>query len=174
MEPIYFSGREILEMAIRIEENGERFYSDAASSAKKDKLREIFKHLAEEEKKHRNFFENLKKVVSEETSAGIFSPYLEEASLYIRAFADTEVFTKPNEGKTFAKAAGDEKDALLYAIGMEKDALLFYYEFQKSIREKDRDILDKIIKEEKEHLKKLSGLKVELYGKQSLVKKAEE
>ena len=39
MDPVHFSGREILEMALRIEENGERFYADAARASRSDRLR---------------------------------------------------------------------------------------------------------------------------------------
>ncbi|MEK7313793.1 MAG: ferritin family protein, partial [Deltaproteobacteria bacterium] len=60
MDPIRFSAEEVLDMAIRIEENGERFYSDAARMSKKDNVRELLNSLAQEEFKHKKYFMELK------------------------------------------------------------------------------------------------------------------
>jgi rubrerythrin len=162
MDPVHFSGKEILEMAVRIEENGERFYTQAAGAAKTERLKELFSFLADEEKKHIAYFKEMKRQA--EGPRTIFDPYIEEAGLYLKAVADTEVFTRPDEGESLAQQVSDEKEALDIAIDMEKESLLFYYEFIKGVRESDRSILDRLIIEEKVHLKKLMGLKKELFG----------
>ncbi|MBI5560973.1 MAG: rubrerythrin, partial [Deltaproteobacteria bacterium] len=56
MDPVYFSGSEIIEMAVRIEENGGRFYTDASEATKDSKLKKLFQYLAGEEKKHLKYF----------------------------------------------------------------------------------------------------------------------
>ena len=48
---------------------------------------------------------------------------------------------------------------------MEKESILFYYELLKAIRDKDKALMNEIIDEEKIHLRKLTEMSVELYGK---------
>lgn len=165
MDPVHFSGKEVLTMAVRIEENGLRFYTDAARAAKSDGLRELFKVLAEEEGRHIKVFSELRRLVADDTVNEGFDPQLSEASLYLKAIADTEVFTKANKGKEVARQVHDEKEALKVAIDMEKDSLLFYYELQRLIREKDKAVLESLIEQEKEHVRKLTEAKTSLYGK---------
>ena len=165
MDPVNFTGREILEMALRIEENGMKFYGDASKASKNEKVKKIFRNLAEEEAKHIKIFTDMKKLMPEETVAEGFDPYITEASLYLRAIADTEVFASYEEGAKFAEEVGGEKEVLDYAIGMEKDSILFYYEFLKIVRDRDREVLDGLIDQEKSHLSRLSSLREELFGR---------
>ena len=163
MDPIRFSAEEVLDMAVRIEENGERFYSDAARMSKKDDVRELLNSLAQEEHKHKKYFVELK--ASVEKAPLSFDPFTEDVSLYIKALADSEVFTHPSEGRKFAKELKGEAPLLDFAIEREKDSLLFYYEIAKTVREKEGKVIEMIIEEEKTHLRKLSALKRELSGK---------
>ncbi len=165
MDPVHFSGKEVVQMAIRIEENGLKFYTDASRATKVPRLKELFMALAEEEAKHISVFSDIGKSVPEDAVAEGFDPYITEASLYLKAMADQEVFTHADEGKKLAEQIFDERAALDLAIDMEKDSLLFYYEMMKMIREKDAFVIEELIGQEKEHLKKLSRLKEELFGK---------
>ncbi len=164
MDPVHFSGREILEMALRIEENGKRFYADAARASRSDRLRDIFTFLVEEEKRHTEYFKGLLKGLDPEASQAVLDPYAEEARLYINALADSEVFTAADQGEVLANTVGGEKEALEYAIKMEKDSLLFYYELLSMVREKDRGVVNRIIQEEKKHLTKLNEVRKEIFG----------
>lgn len=162
MDPVHFTGKEILEMALRIEENGFKFYTDASKAAKTTRVKDLFRHLADEETSHIKVFSGFAKLAGNAPS-GPIDPDETDAPLYLKALADTEVFTKPDEGKKLAGKIGGEKDVLNFAIQMEKDSLLFYYEMSAMIREKDRAVLDNIITQEKEHLLKLSELRAELF-----------
>lgn len=164
MDPVHFSAEEVLNMAIRIEENGEKFYTDAAKTASEDKLKELFIFLATEEKKHTAYFRKLKDMTIKESVDEVFTDDFNDASLYIKAYADTKIFTEPEEGQALPAEVKTEEEALNYAIIMEKESLLFYYELLRAVREKDRDVLNEIINEEKAHLMKLSEAKVRLYG----------
>jgi rubrerythrin len=164
MDPVHFSGSEVIAMAIRIEENGLKFYSDAAKATKIPRLQELFKFLAQEETRHVSAFSEIKDSIPEDAVAEGFDPYIAEATLYLKAMADTEVFTHPNEGKLLANKIFDEEGALDLAIDMEKDSLLFYYEMRNMIREKDVHVIDSLIEQEKEHLKKLTAHKEELFS----------
>ena len=158
MDPVHFTGKEIIDMAVRIEENGLKFYTDAIKASESAAIRELFKVLADEEGQHIKTFLTLKKSLADDTAGGGFDPYADEASQYLKALADTEVFTSPSGGKKAAVRMHDANDVIEMAIGMEKDSLLFYYELQRMIREKDRHVLESLIGQEKEHLRKLNEL----------------
>jgi rubrerythrin len=164
MDPVHFTGREVLDMAIRIEENGMRYYTDAGKASASKEVKRLFKTLAEEEAGHIKAFTDLKRLASGDDYAA-FDPYVEEASMYLKALADTEVFTSPEEGRKLANAVRDEKEVLNVAIVMEKDSLLFYYEILRMIRERDRVVVERLIEQEKEHLGKLTGLLKALYAR---------
>ncbi len=156
MDPVHFTGKEILDMAVRIEENGLKFYTDASKASSSGAVKELFTVLAEEEGRHIKVFLDLKRSLAEDTAG--YDAYAEEASQYLKALADTEVFTSPDEGRKAAVMMHDAHDVIEMAIGMEKDSLLFYYEMQRMIREKDRQVLEALIEQEKEHLRKLTEL----------------
>lgn len=158
MDPAHFTGKEVLDMAVRIEENGYKFYTDAGKATKNRKVKVLFMSLAEEEAKHIRVFQDLKKLLSEKDLAESLNSYAEEASLYLNALADTEVFSSPSGGRMTGAEAGSPEEVVNIAIGMEKDSILFYYELQKMIREKDRAVLENLIEQEKEHLRKLTDL----------------
>ena len=46
MDIIHFSAKEVLEMAIRIEENGVEFYTRAGNATKSERLKELFIFLS--------------------------------------------------------------------------------------------------------------------------------
>ncbi|MCK4738913.1 MAG: ferritin family protein [Deltaproteobacteria bacterium] len=162
MNPVRFSAHEILDMAIRIEENGEKFYRAAAEAASDESLKRLFDFLANEEVNHTAFFTQLKKSASDDSSPPPFDPYVEETSLYIKALSDAKVFSGVIKGRDLGEAAKDTDLALDCAIEMEKDSLLFYYELERMVRERDKKTLEKIITEEKEHLIKLLEVKEDL------------
>lgn len=157
MNPVYFTGKELLDMAVKIEENGLRYYTDAAAAAKSADLKNLFGFLADQEKDHIKIFTGLRKLLAESGSDGTQADYGEEATLYLNALADSEVFTSPNEGARLAKTVKNEREAVELAIGMEKDSLLFYYEIQKMIRPQDASVLEHLIAQEKDHVRRLTA-----------------
>jgi len=60
-----FSGPEIIEMAIRTEENGQKFYNGYAERSKVEGVKSLFSFLADEEKKHIEDFNKLYEIVKE-------------------------------------------------------------------------------------------------------------
>lgn len=162
MDPVHFTGMEVLTMALRIEENGFEYYTGAARASKSKALKALFKTLAEQEKDHIRVFEKLKGHLPEREIPAASDPYADDAALYLNAIADTKVFTSPGEGKRLASRIKSERQALTSAIGMEKDSILFYYELLKMIRDRDRVVVERLIEQEKEHLRKLKQAFVDL------------
>ncbi len=161
MSSVKFTGSEVIEMALKIEENGLKFYTDAFKAAKDETTKALFKRLAIEEGHHIKIFADMKELVSDEYVSQGFDPYITEASEYLRSMADSEVFKSPEDGGKFAGEIANPAEVLDFAIGMEKDSLVFYGEYEKVIVEKDRPVLAALIKQEEEHLETLIELRKE-------------
>lgn len=159
---IEFSGCELTEMAIRIEKNGQDFYSELARRADEQELKKIFLRLVEEEKKHEKVFVELAEKIGKE---GGFCDFDDEAKKYLLAFADSEIFHDDNAGVRAAKNANSFLDAIDAAIITEKESILFYHEMLRYTKPNDRKYVEEIIEEERTHLFTLAHLKDELKAK---------
>jgi rubrerythrin len=155
-----FNINEIFEMAIRIEENGARFYRKAAENQSDDINREMLEKLAVMEDHHKLTFEKMKKTLSDaEQTETVFDPN-EESSQYLAAMADTH----GGEGSPSAADAltGKESidDIIQIAIGLEKESILFYLGLKDFVPPKyGQDKLDTIIAEERRHIIQLNGFR---------------
>jgi len=162
MDPAHFSGKEIIEMAVRIEENGLAFYKEAREAAKTVELKELFSYLSSEEEKHIDYFKGLFELVKDEAVHNLFDPYLEEEALYMRALVDSSLFINTDKERLTASALDDEERVLSLAIEMEKDSVLFYQGLADMVREKDKPVVRDIIAEERKHIASLNKLRGKL------------
>ena len=152
---ILFSGNEIIDMAVKIEENGRTFYLTAAQNIEDENLAATLKKLADDELEHKATFESLYK---SDEDYSLDPGYNEEIDAYIRAMAGAQVFAPGKSVAELARSAGDIFQVLALAMGAEKDSILYYSEMRHWVQPKDRDIIGKIIVEEKKHLQDLSDL----------------
>jgi rubrerythrin len=153
---IFFSGSELLEIAMGIERNGMAFYRALADKTGNRDVKDIYNHLAGEEKKHLDTFQGMS------DSLGQTKPpetYTEEYMLYLKSLVDSAVFSNVTEAQQKASKVFNEIEALDTGIQAEKDSILFYTELQNLVRERDRKVVLNILAEEKKHLRQLSGLK---------------
>jgi len=150
-----FEPSEIFQFAIRIEENGEKFYRQMVQKFEKPKVKELFSHLADEEVKHKKTYEEM---VSKIEKYEPFEAFPGEYFAYLRAYADKIIFTQ----KEFDEEIANIKDisaALDFAINAELDSILYYQEIKNLVPENQRSTIDKIIEEERRHFVKLSEIK---------------
>ena len=157
---VFFSMREVVEMAITTERSGQAFYQTAAKQVKEKSLKELFQYLAEEEAKHLKTFQALYNALKGKPEP---TPYnWEEAKLYLQALVDSRFFAGPDKAIKLAKEATSELEAVNSAINFEKDTLLFFYQTLELIKSQDQELVRKIIEEEKKHIRRLSTMKSEL------------
>lgn len=143
-----FNADEIFEMALKIEQNGEKFYRDSAAKiADPDSVRLLLK-LADMEVEHQSTFKGMQSALSAaDKKAMTFDPN-HEAGLYLASLANTKVFfekdidTPALEG-IFKAALAAEKDSIAFYLGM-KDLVP-----AGSGREK----VEEIIREEMRHIR---------------------
>jgi len=153
---VFFSGSELLEIAIGIERNGMAFYQALADKTGKSDVKDIYTYLAGEEKKHLDTFQGMS------DSLGQIKPpetYTEEYMLYLKSLVDSVVFSNVTEAQQKAGKVSNEIEAVDIGIQAEKDSILFYIELQNLVRERDSKVVLKILDEEKNHLRQLWDLK---------------
>lgn len=155
---VLFSGRDMLEIAVNIERNGEAFYQVAARSARRDSARTLFSYLASEETKHRATFQSLLDSLPAEPLPETYSG---EYALYVKALADNRVFTDEKGARALA-AASNELQVIDLALGVERDSLLLYWEMRGLLRRTDSPVVDRIMDEERAHVRKLTEVRGQL------------
>jgi len=155
-----FSGSDLIEVALSIERNGVAYYISLAESATNASLKDTYNHLADMELEHIKIFQHMLDL------AGKYQlPYAGEAAeeyeQYLKALVDSTVFTDDKVARQMAQKASRPAEAIQLALGAEKDSILFYSEMRDLVPKQDRPIIDKIINEEKSHIRQLSSLKRE-------------
>lgn len=146
---------DVLQFAIRIEENGEKIYRQFSQTMKNNDIKKLFSCLADEEIKHRRIFEDM---VSKIEKYQPPESYPGEYFAYLRAYADNIIFTHKNLDNELAGIT-DALAAIEFAMRREVDAILYYLEVKNFIPEDQHNVIYKVIDEERSHYLKLTELK---------------
>jgi rubrerythrin len=156
---ISFSGSELINIAIGIEGRGIVFYDVMAKSTQNEAAREVFNYLADME---RNHIETFKDMLEGADKFQIPTDESGQYTAYLRALVDSAVFSDDMVTSEMAAQAESDTAALELAIMAEKDSILFYYEMKEVMPQRAQTTVNKIIAEEKSHLRQLSELKKKL------------
>jgi rubrerythrin len=166
-----FNAHDVLEFAIRVEENGEIFYGEAARITSDVGARDIFQRLATEEAGHKRTF------VSMLANLGDYQPtetYEGEYLAYLQEYIDGKVIFKTHTGtaatsSTAAFAAGSKDPDLPrvhdtisvfdFAIQREVDSIVYYQELKVFVPEKYHKTVNAIVDEERKHFALLSEIR---------------
>ena len=119
---VFFSGSELLEIAVGIERNGMAFYQALAGKTGNRDVKDIYTYLAGEEKKHLDTFQGMS------DSLGQVKPpetYGDEYMLYLKSLVGSVIFSNVTEAQQKAGKISDESEALDTGIQAEKDSILF-------------------------------------------------
>jgi rubrerythrin len=150
-----FSVREVLDLAIQLETNGESVYRNAVDKIKNPDLVSLLIWMADEEARHMRWFSEVKKKY--ETNS--INPFMEEMG--------RQVFSGILGDKSFSHREVDFSrvdhldDLIGIFIEFEKDTILFYETLIPFIEDNDTlENIEKIIVEENNHIKKLQDFLV--------------
>lgn len=149
------TGDEIVEIAIRLEESGEQFYTAAAQRAASAACRALFEDLAEQERLHRRAFQQISRDVIE---LALAPDQWEQFQAYTGALLQQSFLSKPDSALNLAADATDERSALQAALSFEKETLLFFHELQEIVRGPGQLTVERIIREEKRHVQRLASM----------------
>ncbi|MGD0230308.1 MAG: ferritin family protein [Syntrophorhabdales bacterium] len=152
---------DVVNFAIRIEENGERFYREGAEIITNQSVKELFERLSQEEIVHRKTFERLL------SSLGDYRPpetYEGEYFAYLKDFIDGKAVFKDHPKIGQLAKTSSIAGALDFAIQREMDSILYYQEIKKFVGAGHTGAIDLIIDEERMHFALLSKLRREATG----------
>jgi len=158
---ISFSSGELIDIAIGIERRGIAFYDIMSKSTDNAAARDVFLHLANMEREHIEIFQDMLGEADMYPPAEVSTDEDEYAD-YLQTLVDNAVFTDDMLTSEMATQADSDIQALELAIGAEKDSILFYYEMRDLMPPQAHTKINKIIAEEKSHLRGLSELKKKL------------
>jgi rubrerythrin len=154
-----FEASDIVEVAVRIEENGANFYRYAVQLAAKEELKVLFQRLADEEVRHQRIFTELLAGMDRNLPP---EGYDGEYAAYLHNYVDNRlVFTTEAFTAELSKLR-DEASALDFAIQRELDAIHYYREIRELLPADQRQAIERIITEEKGHFIRLSAIKKQL------------
>lgn len=148
-----FSAKEIIELAIKIEKNGEAVYRSAIEKVPNPGLVSLLEWMADEEVKHANWFAELKHNLETKNE----NPFVEEMGheLFNEMLGDKNFSLKDVDFATI-----EEIDDLIETfIEFEKDSIIFYEVLKPFVEDPVvREYLNKIIDEEKHHIELLKEI----------------
>lgn len=149
------SATEIVDLAKQVEHAGEAFYRAAVEHSSDAATREIFAYLRDEEQRHARTFEELLGSLKDSMDGWRED---EQYLAYLQALADRQIFPDPESAREIVKELPDDLAAIEYALGFEKDSILFLHEMRTLVDKDGREVVDRLLAEERTHVRKLAAL----------------
>ena len=150
-----FDVAEVIDMGIEKEKKRRDFYGSVAEKFERKEIRELFERLRDWEETHIKKFSEVRESVKEPATA---ESYPGELEAYMNALIDDKLYDEVSPDR-FSGSVKDARDAIRYAIGFEKDAILFFNELLTYMKSPEREPVEKLISEEKQHIVYLSELR---------------
>ena len=156
---VLFSGQDMLEIAVNIERNGEAFYQAAMKAASENSTKAAFDFLAGEERKHLRTFQS---ILISLPPQPLPETYSGEYALYVKSLSDNQVFKDDKTARSMAAKAANDAEVVHLALSAERDSLLFYWEMKGLLRQDETPVIDRIMDEERAHIRRLTELERKL------------
>ena len=147
-----FSPQEILRIAVKVEEAGEKLYAKLEYETASSELAELWNYLREQEHKHREVFQTMLSAIGDYIVDNL-NPG--EYDKYVKAIASEYIFTPDVLEKKLQEGFANDLAAIKFAIDIEKESILVYEAFKEFVALNRHEVLDQIIREEKSHLTRL-------------------
>ncbi len=152
MSRLFFEATEAFEIALRIEQNGARFYKRAAASVPPGALRDVLAGLGAMEDDHEVRFEAMLARVAGGADAPVFDPD-DQTALYLCAMADGNVFGADEDFDAVFAEGATPASILEVALAREKDAVVFFSALRESAKAaRDQEAIGAIVREEVGHV----------------------
>ena len=146
-----FSAIEIIDLAIKLEKNGEAVYRGAIEKVSSPEFVPLLEWIADEEVKHADWFAQLKDNLETKNE----NPFVAEMSreLFGEMLGDKNFSLKDIDFSSIEKI----DDLIEIFIEFEKDSIIFYEVLKPFVEDPAaRDYLGKIVEEEKRHIERLN------------------
>lgn len=152
-----FNAAEVFKIAVEIEENGKKFYETALKVIDDVGVKKLFQELAAQEVEHKKKFQSLSSQLTPDVASPIVWDPDNDLDQYIKMMADQHVFISDAGLNEQLARVKDVRSALKLAIEFEKDSVIFFLSMLEATEgKKGQDLVELLVKEEREHLKRLS------------------
>lgn len=155
---ILFNPSEVFKVAVRIEENGEKFYRKMSEKFQDPEVKQLFTLLANDEIAHKKFYQEVLLKIGDYKP---YESYSGEYMAYLRSYADRVIFNQEAFEKQL-KEINDVESAIDFAIGAELKSIQYYHEIKELVPKENHQKVDRIIEEERKHFIKLSEIEKRL------------
>jgi rubrerythrin len=146
------NGEEAIQMAIALEEQGQRFYQWAAGQIEDDEPARMLRGFSEDEREHEMIFRNMAEKT--EPIQPLFDE--EEAEAYLGALVEDKVFPDQCQWEKRVDTFTGPVSIVNYAIQAEKDSIRLYTEMMIQAKTMGaKKTLRRVMEEEKGHRDKL-------------------
>ncbi|MBI4710822.1 MAG: ferritin family protein [Nitrospirae bacterium] len=138
----------VIEVAMKMETDAIKFYSEAAGRIKNNVGRKMFLTIAKDEERH---LENLSRLLK---------GFLDQAYEGISPVKNVKTVFKSMRDEMMQKvgATADELEAFKIAMQMEKEGIAFYKKTLSDLQSKEgKSLFERLVKEEEEHYNMFSN-----------------
>ena len=143
---------EVVNFAIERETESYALYKELSEKVAQDEAKKIFRVLMQEEEAHKTFYSAFLSGIEAKQSPGVSED--DEYAAYMRTLIDSRRTVKEP-----TIDLNNLTEVLDFAIAREKDAVLFYVGLENFVPNNDKPTVKTIIKEEGNHIVKLTSLK---------------
>ncbi len=158
-----FNISEIADLVIEKEKKRRDFYGLCAERFGDSKIKGLFVKLRDWEETHIKKFTEIRASMKDVRETEAFEG---EFSSYMQALLDDKLYNDVSPAK-FSANVKAPLDAVQYGIGFEKDSIIFFNEILSYTVDARKEVIKKLIEEEKQHIVYLVRLKEGLSGKTS-------
>ncbi len=145
-----FTVKDISELAVQLEKNGQKVYQEALKKVRDPRLVSTLQWLAEDEKRHAEWFSNLAET---EPNREVSAELEEMGRAMMKDALANQSFSL---GETDFSSLRSSRELIEVAVEFERDTVLFYTMLRGFVRDEDAlQRLDAIIEEEEKHIRKL-------------------
>jgi len=154
---VSFSADDALSIAVKIEENGSKFYQVASDKVSVGECTDLLLQLAHWELTHVEKFAGMKSDLTDDERKATAHDPDNQAGLFLQALADRNVFEMGEDPLASLGESPTMEAILNEAIAREKESIVFYVGLRELVPERlGRDKIDAIIKEEMSHISMLN------------------
>ncbi|MFH0838877.1 MAG: ferritin family protein [Candidatus Omnitrophota bacterium] len=152
---------EIVDLGIEKEKMRRDFYARAAKKFNDNKeLKTLFNELTGWEEIHIKKFTDIRNALGKDEAA---QAYPGELNAYMQTVVNEKLYSNISV-KEFDTNITTAFDAIYYGIEFEKEAILFFNELLRYTTEGQKEVIQKLIDEEKQHIVFLALLQQKLIG----------
>ena len=150
-----FNMAEVVDIGIEKEKARRDFYRAVAEASPEGEARELFRKLTAWEEDHVRKFEEIRAGIDEKEPP---ESYPGEEMKYIQALVADQLYSDTTAEELAAEALG-ARAAIDRGIEFEKDAILFFRSLGLFLSPDRREIIERLVGEEKDHLVYLLNLR---------------